>query len=165
MMIAMHKNQPSLHIRNPKKNNLHLKSKTFEKKIYKGVDGVRNFTVKSTTNPYKRFRNKQTRFAVHDLSKSYVNTTSHKYVAKTKSQKKRGAPYPRNAIGHSFFLVCIGVYGAIDKQLFTFLEGNRKQTQFHISQVQFLHYNCKKFQKLTEKHDFREHPKTRLIAT
>ena len=28
------------------------------------------------------------RFAVHEVSKSYVNTTSHKYVAKTKSQQR-----------------------------------------------------------------------------
>ena len=40
IMIAMHKNQPSLHIKYPKKKQLKT-SKTFEKKICKGVDGVR----------------------------------------------------------------------------------------------------------------------------
>ena len=60
MMIAMHKNQPSLNIKNPKKNNIqHQKSKTFENKMCKRIDGVRKFTVKSTTNPYERFRCKK----------------------------------------------------------------------------------------------------------
>ena len=126
-MNEMQKSQPSLNNKNPQKQQL-TASKTIETNICKGFDGGRKFT----TNPYKRFRSKQTRLVVHDVSKNYVNTTSHKYVAKTESQQKRGTPYPHNAIGHSFFLVCIGVYGAIDKQLFTFLEGNRKQTQFHI---------------------------------
>ena len=31
---------------------------------------------------------------------------------------KRGAPYPHIAMGHSMFLVCIGVCGAIDKHFF-----------------------------------------------
>ena len=52
-MISMHKNQPSLQIKNPKKNNSlqHQKSKTIETKICKGIDGVDKFTVKSTKNP------------------------------------------------------------------------------------------------------------------
>ena len=65
MMIVMHKNQPSLHIKNPKKNNLKHQKRS-KKKISKGVDGVGKFTVKFTTNPYKRFRSKQTRLAVQD---------------------------------------------------------------------------------------------------
>ena len=40
IMIAMHKNQPSLHIKNPKKNNLKHQKRS-KKKICKGVDGVR----------------------------------------------------------------------------------------------------------------------------
>ena len=79
-MIAMHTNQPSLHSKNPQKQL--TTSKTFQTKICMGVDGVRKFTVKSMTNPYKRIRRTKTRFAVRDVSKSYVNTTSHKYVAK-----------------------------------------------------------------------------------
>ena len=59
-MIAMHKNQPSLHIKNPKKKTTY-KIKNVRKKICKGVDGVRKFTVKSNTNLYKRFRNKKKR--------------------------------------------------------------------------------------------------------
>ena len=59
-MIAMHKNQPSLHIKNPKKKQ-HTTSEPFGKKICKGVDGVRQFTVKSKTNLYKQFRNKKKR--------------------------------------------------------------------------------------------------------
>ena len=126
MMIAMHKNQPSLNIKNPKKTS----SKTFEKKICKRVDGVRKFTVKSKTNPYKRFRSKKRGLRSRMCQKSYLKTNIHRYVAKTESQQR--APYLHIANGHYMFPVCIGVYGAIDKQIFTFLEGNGKQTQFHI---------------------------------
>ena len=69
----MHTNQPSLHSKNPQKQP--TTSKKFETKICKGVDGVRQFTVKSMTNPYERIRKeKKTRFVVQDVSKSYVNT-------------------------------------------------------------------------------------------
>ena len=64
------------------------KSKAFETNISEGVDGACKFTVKVTTNPYRRFRSKQTSLVVHDLSKTYVKTTSHKYVAKTESQQR-----------------------------------------------------------------------------
>ena len=56
-MIAMHTNQPSLHIKNPQKQL--TTSKKFETKICNGVDGVRKFTVNSTIKPYKRFRRKK----------------------------------------------------------------------------------------------------------
>ena len=49
---------------------------------------MRNFTVKSTTNPYKRFRSRKARFAVHHVSKSYVIIASQKNVAKTESQQR-----------------------------------------------------------------------------
>ena len=58
-------------------------------------------------------------------------STGSRYLEKL-NPIERGAPYPHIAMGHSMFLVCIGVSGAIDKQLFTFLEGKIKQTQFHI---------------------------------
>ena len=76
-MNEMQKSQPSLNNKNPQKQQP-TASKTIETKICKGVHGVRKFTVKFTTNPYKQFRSKQTRLAVHHVSKSYVNTTSHK---------------------------------------------------------------------------------------
>ena len=43
------------------------------------------------------------------------------------------------------FFVCIGISRGIDKQFFTFFEGNSKQTQFYISQatIYTLHL-CKK---------------------
>ena len=85
-MIAMHTNQPSLHSKNPQKQL--TTSKKFETKICKRVDSVRQFTVKSLTNPYERIRGKKTRFVVRDVSKSYVNTTSIKYVAKTEWQQR-----------------------------------------------------------------------------
>ena len=48
------KNQPSLHIKKPQKQQL-TASKTFKTKSCKGVDGVLKFT----TNPYKRFRSRK----------------------------------------------------------------------------------------------------------
>ena len=89
-MNEMQKSQPSLHIKNPQKPTGYSirKSKAFKTKISKGVDIERKFTVKFTTNTYERFRSKQTRLAVHDVSKSYVKTTSHKYVAKLESQQR-----------------------------------------------------------------------------
>ena len=89
-MNEMQKSQPSLHIKNPQKPTgcSIRKSKAFKTKISKGVDIERKFTVKFTTNTYERFRSKQTRLAVHDVSKSYVKTTSHIYVAKLESQQR-----------------------------------------------------------------------------
>ena len=49
-MIAMHKNQHSLHNKNPQKQQL-TASKTIEINVSKGFDGVRKFTLKFTTNP------------------------------------------------------------------------------------------------------------------
>ena len=149
------------HQKSTKKNSLqHQKSKTIETKICKEVDGVRKFT----TNPYRRFRSKQTRLAVHDESKNYVNTTSHKYVAKTESQKR--PPYLHIATGHSKFLICISNSGAIDKHFFTFSEGKIKQTQFYIWQGRvFTLHLSKKIQKLIKKHEVREHLKTQFTAT
>ena len=57
IMIDMHTNQPALQIKNPQKQL--TTSKIFKNKICKGVDGVRKFTVKSMTNPYKLFRSKK----------------------------------------------------------------------------------------------------------
>ena len=133
-MNEMQKSQPPLHIKNPQKQQLCSikKSKAIEIKISNGVDGVRKFTVKSRSNPYKRFRSKKRGLRSKMCQKSYLKTNIHRYVAKTESQQR--APYLHNATGHSKFLNCISVSGTIDKQLFTFLEGNRKQTQFHIWQ-------------------------------
>ena len=79
-MVHMHTDQSSLKIKNPQKQL--TTSKTFETMICKGVDRVRNFTVKSMTNPHKRFRIKKTMLAVRDVSKGYVKTTIHKHLAK-----------------------------------------------------------------------------------
>ena len=82
-MNEMQESQPSLHIKNPQKQL--TASKKFKTMTCKGVDCVLKFT----TNPYKRFRSKKkSRLAVHDVSKCYVITTSHKYVAKTESQQR-----------------------------------------------------------------------------
>ena len=103
------------------------KSKAFETKISKGVDGVRKFT----TNPYKRFRSKQTRLPLHDESKNYVNTTSHKYVAKTESQQ-RGELHIRTLQTAATCFPSASV--PLEQSKNTFSEGNIKQTQFYIWQ-------------------------------
>ena len=54
----MQKSQPSLHNKIRQKQQL-TASKTIETKICTGVDGVRKFTLKFTTNHYKRFRSKR----------------------------------------------------------------------------------------------------------
>ena len=97
------------------------KSKAFETKISKGVEGVRKFT----TNPYKRFRSKQTRLAVHDVSKNYVNTTSHKYVAKTESQQ-RGDLHTRTIQTDTTCSPSASV--PLEQSINAFSEGNIKQT-------------------------------------
>ena len=53
-MNEMQESQPSLHNKNPQKQQL-TASKTIEIKNCKGVDGVLKFT----SNPYKRFRSKK----------------------------------------------------------------------------------------------------------
>ena len=54
----MQKSQPSLNNKNPQKHQL-TASKTIETNNCKGFDGVRKFTVKFTTNPYKQFRSRK----------------------------------------------------------------------------------------------------------
>ena len=108
------------HQKSQKNNIQHQKSKTFEKKICKRVDGVRKFTVKSTTNPYKRFRSKKRGLWSKMCQKSYLKTNIHRYVAKTESQQR--APYLHIATGQSKFLISISVSGAIDEHFFTFSE-------------------------------------------
>ena len=91
IMIAMHTNQPSTFITQQsfKKTTYNIKNQKRSENIFKGVDGERKITVKAMTSPYKRFRNKnKTRFAVHDLSESYLNTTSHRHIAKTESKER-----------------------------------------------------------------------------
>ena len=107
----------------------HQKSKTIETKICREVDGVRKFTVKFMTNPYKRFRSKQTRLAVHDVSKNYVNTTSQKYVAKTESQQREEL-HIRTLQTETICSPSASV--PLEQSINTFSEGNIKQTQFYI---------------------------------
>ena len=131
-MIAMHKNQPSLQIKNPKKKQLTTsKIKNSRKKICKGVDGVRKLTVKSTTNPYKRFRSKKRGLRSKMCEKSYLNPNVHRYVAKTESQQREelqirtlqtATPFSSSASVSS------------QQSINTFSEGKIKQTQFHIWQ-------------------------------
>ena len=130
-MIAMHESQPPLHIKNPIENNFqHQNSKTFERKICQGVDGVRKLTVKSTKNLYKQFRSEKRALRSEMSHKTHLKTNVHRYIAKTESQQR--ASYPHIAVGHSMFLVCIGVSGAIHKRIFDFSEEKIKKTHFHI---------------------------------
>ena len=131
----MQKSQPPLHIRNPQKQQLSIrKSKAFETKISNGVDDVRKFTMKFTTNPYKQFRSKQTRLAVHDVSKSYVNTTSHKYIAKTESQQREEL-HTRTMQSVTSFSSSASVSMEQSINIYSlFSKETVKQTQFHICQ-------------------------------
>ena len=91
IMIAMHTNQPSTFITQQsfEKATYNIRKQKRSKEIFKGVDDELNITVKAMTSPYKRFRNKnKTRLAVHDLSESYLNTTSHRHIAKTESKER-----------------------------------------------------------------------------
>ena len=85
-MMAMHKIQPSLHIKNPQKQQL-TSSKTFETTICKGVDGLRKFIMKSMKNPEKRFRGKKRGLRYMMCQKSYLKTNGDRRVAKTESQQ------------------------------------------------------------------------------
>ena len=61
-MNEMQRIQPSLHNKSPQKQQLTAsKIRNDRIKIWKGVDGVGKFTVKSTKNPYKWFRSKKKR--------------------------------------------------------------------------------------------------------
>ena len=163
-MIAMHKNQPSLNIKNPKKNNIqHQKSKTFEKRCARELTVCASSRWNPRRTPINGSEAKKRGLRSKMCQKSYVKTNNNRYVARTESQQR--APYLHIATGHSRFLICIGVCGTIDKQLFTFLEGNGKQTQFHIFQGRvFTSHLSKKIQKLNEKHEVWEHLKTQFTA-
>ena len=163
-MIAMHKNQPSLNIKNPKKTTYNIKNQKLSK-----TRCARELTVcaSSRWNPRQTPINgseaKKRGLRSKMCQKSYLKTNIHRYVAKTKSQQR--APFLHIATGHSRFLICIAVCRAIDKQLFTFLEGNRKQTQFHIWQSRvFPIHLSKKIQKLNQNHEVWEHLKTQLTT-
>ena len=59
-----------------KSNTEHQKSKTLKTKICRGVDGVRKFTVKSTTKPYKGFRSQNEVCGPRCVRKSISKPTS-----------------------------------------------------------------------------------------
>ena len=127
-MNEMQKSRPSLHNINPQKQQL-TASKTIETKICKGVDGVDNFIGKTTTNPFKRFRSKNTRLVVHDVSKSYVKTTSYQYVAKTESQQREEL---HNRTMQTATTCSPSASVPLEQSINTFSEGNIKQTQLCI---------------------------------
>ena len=166
-MIAMHKSKSQLHVKNLQKQQLtKSKIKNVRKSDLQGNWRYAQLHGEIHDKPLQTVqKQKKPRLAVHDVKKlckyHYSKTRRENRIA-----TKRGAPYSHIAIGHSLFLVCIGVVGAIDKKLFTFFEGNRKQTKIHIWQdTVFTLQLFKKFQKLIEKHGARVHPKTQLIAS
>ena len=129
-MNEMQKSQPSLHNKKPQKHQLkHQKIKTVRTKISEGIDGARKFTAKFTTNSYRRFRSKQTRLAVYDVSKSYVSTTSHKYVAKNELQQRQEL----NIRTLQTAITCSpSALVPLEQSTNTFSGRNIKQTQFYI---------------------------------
>ena len=84
-MIAMHKGQLSLHIKSPQKQQLTTwKIKNARKEDLQG--SWRYAQVHGEVQDKLQKQNqkqRKTKLAVHDVSKSYVNTTGHKYVPKT----------------------------------------------------------------------------------
>ena len=149
----MQKSQPSLNNKNPQKHQL-TASKTIETNICKGFDGVRKFTVKFTTNSYKQFRSKQTRLAVHDVSKSYVNTTSHKYVAKTESQQREELHTRTMQLATPFSSSSsVSMEQSINNYSLFSKESENKRS-FTSDKVEFSNYIClKKSRKLIDKHE------------
>ena len=94
-------------------------------------------TDSSALDPYIAMRLAQSAIEA-DTSKNWIPT-------------KREAPYPHIAMGHSMLLVCIGVCGAIDKQLFTFLEVTENKRSFTSDKVEFSQNICLKKSKTTRK--------------
>ena len=87
----------------------------------------------SRSSPRKTLINgseaKKARLAVHDVSKIYVNTASHKYVAKPESQQREEL-HIRTLQTATPFSSSASV--SLEQSINTFSEGNIKQTRFHI---------------------------------
>ena len=164
-MIAMHKNQPSLQIKNPKKNNIQHQNRS-EKR------SARELTVcaSSRWNPRQTSINgsetKKTRFAVHGLSKNYVNTTSHKYVAKTESQQREEL-HTRTMQSATPFSSSASVSMEQSIHAFSlFSKETENKRSFTSDKVEFSHYICpNKIQKLIGKYNVRVHLETQFTAT
>ena len=121
----MQKSQPSLHNKIRQKQQL-AASKTIETKICTGVDGVRKFTVKYTTNPYKRFRSKKNEACdTRCVQKLSVIKTSQKL-----NRKKREELHIRTLQTATTCSPSASV--PLEQSINTFSEGNIKQTQFNI---------------------------------
>ena len=99
-------------------------------------------------------------FAVHDLSKSYVKTTSHKYVAKTESQQREELHTRALQSATTCSSSASVSLEQSMKHYSHFLKETDNKLSFTSDKIHILHYNCaKKFQKLIEKQDIRVHPK------
>ena len=142
-MIAMHKNQPSLHIKNPKKKQ-HTTSKTFGKRSARELTVCASSRWNPTQTSINGSETKKTRFAVHDLSKNYVNTTSHKYVAKTESQQREElhtrtmqSATPFSSSASVSMEQSINNYSLFSKE-------TENKRSFTSDKVEFSHYICPK---------------------
>ena len=142
-MIAVHENQFSLHIKNPKKNNIQHKKRS-EKRSARELTACAN----SRWNPRQASINssetKRTRFAVHDLSKNYVNTTNHKYVAKTESQQREElhtrtmqSATPFSSSASVSMEQSINNYSLFSKE-------TENKRSFTSDKLEFSHYTCLK---------------------
>ena len=142
---------PKIH----KNNSLqHQKSKTAKTKICKGDEGVRKFTVKTETNPYKPIRSKKNVVCGTRCFKRYVSTTSHKWVAKTESQQREEL-HIRTLQTTTTCSSSASV--PLEQSINSFSEGNIKQLQFNFWQGRDLTLHLsEKIQKLIEKHEVRE---------
>ena len=130
---------PKIHKNNSLK---HQKSKTAKTKICKGAEGVRKFTLKSTTNPYKPIRSKKNVVCGTRCFKKYVSTTSHKWVAKTEWQQREEL-HIRTLQTNTTCSPSASV--PLEQSINSFSEGNIKQTQFNFWQCRVLTLHmCKK---------------------
>ena len=124
-MSKIQKSQPSLHNKYRQKQQL-AASKTIETKICTGVDGVRKFTVKYTTNPYKRFRSKKKRGLRYTMCHKAI---SHQYVVKAESQQREEL---HNRTMQTATTCSPSASVPLEQSINTFSEGIIKQTQLCI---------------------------------
>ena len=123
-MNEMQESQPSLHNKNPQKQQL-TASKTIETKICKELTVCSS----SRQTPINGSEAKKSRLAVHDVSKSYAITTSHKYVAKAESQQREELHL---RILQTATTCSSSTLVPLEQSINTFPEGNIKQLQFNI---------------------------------
>ena len=100
------------------------------------------FTVKSTTDANINGSEAKKRGLRYRMcQKSYVNTTSHKYVARPESQQREELHIRTLQTATP---LCSSVSVSMEQSINTFSEGNIKKRIFTCDKVEFAHYICPK---------------------